>query len=187
MKDRNEKELVQRIMEGDPEAFAILLNQHQDAVHSLILQIVSSPEDAEELTQDVFIKAFNKIETFRGDAGISTWLYRIAYNTAISSTRKRKQTNITLDEKIMNNIPDDMVDGILNEEADEMLLQKMEDAINKLKPEEKALLSLYYNQEKPVNEIAKITQLTAANVKIKLFRTRKKIASIIQNSYQNAR
>lgn len=187
MNRRNEKELIQCILEGNPEAFSVLLKLHQDSVHTLILQIVSSQEDAEELTQDVFMKAYQKIGTFRGDAGISTWLYRIAYNTAISATRKKKQVTVTLDEKLLNGIRDDEVDEILDREEDERLLEKMETAIKKLKPEERALLSLYYNQEKPINEIAIITQLTPSNVKIKLFRIRKKVALIIQNFNHVAR
>jgi RNA polymerase sigma-70 factor (ECF subfamily) len=187
MNPGNEKELIKRIQDGETGAFSALLHQHQDAVFSLIVQIVSSREDAEELTQDVFIKAFKKINSFRGDSAISTWLYRIAYNTAISATRKRKQVFINLEEKNLNNMPDEVVDELLNLENDEKLLQNMKEAIEKLKPDEKALISLFYMQGRPVNEIASITKLTPENVKVKLFRTRKKIAVLINQAQYEAR
>jgi RNA polymerase sigma-70 factor, ECF subfamily len=182
-----EKELIKRIRDGETEAFSELLNQHQDAVYSLIVQIVSSREDAEELTQDVFIKAFKKINSFRGESSISTWLYRIAYNTAISATRKRKLNFMNLEEKSLNNIPDDVVDELLNHEDDEKLLQAMKEAVEKLKPEEKAMISLYYSQERPINEIAKIMKLSPENIKVKLFRTRKKIAVYIKQVQDETR
>ena len=187
MSPGNEKEIIKRIRDGETKAFSALLCQHQDAVFSLIVHIVSSREDAEELTQDVFVKAFKKISSFRGDSAIFTWLYRIAYNTAISATRKRKQVFIDLEEKVLNNIPDEVVDDLLNFEHDEKLLQMMKEAIEKLKPEEKAMISLYYSQGRPINEIAKITKLSPENIKVKLFRTRKKIAVYIKQVQDETR
>ena len=187
MNSDNEKELIRHIKNGKPEAFSVLVHLHQDAVFSLIQQIVSSPEDAEELTQDVFIKAFKKIGSFRGESAFATWLYRIACNTAISATRKRKWNFMNLEDKALNNIPDEVVDELLDRENDEKLLQNITEAIQKLKPDEKALISLYYSQGKPVNEIAGITKFSPENVKVKLFRTRKKIALYINQAQDETR
>jgi RNA polymerase sigma-70 factor, ECF subfamily len=107
---------------------------------------VSSREDAEELTLDVFVKAYQKINSFRGESANSTWLYRIAYNTAISAIRRKKPIFLYLDEKTINEIPDEMVDEVLSRDHDEKLLQSLQQAIGKLDPEEKALISLYYTQ-----------------------------------------
>ena len=187
MDQKKEKELIKRIRDGEPQAFSILVGQYQQPVYSLILQIVSSHEDAEELTQDAFVKAFNKLGSFRGDSGIFTWLYRIAYNTAISATRKRKTVFYDFDDKSLNNIPDEVVDEMLNREEDEKLLRIMKIAIEKLRPEEKALITLYYLQGRPINEIAKIMKLTTDNIKVKLFRTRRKIALFINRSKNETR
>ena len=170
-----EKDLVKHILDGDTNLFSQLLVRYQRPVHSLIRQIIPCREDAEELTQDVFIKAFKSLEKFRGDCSLSTWLYRIAYNTAISATRKKTYSFPDIDETFLNNIPDDYVDGILEKAEDEALLQKLESAIDMLDIESKTLISLYYNEDKPVNEIAEIMQLSPENVKVKLFRTRKKL------------
>ncbi len=182
-----EKELINRIRNGEPEAFSKLLQQHQLKVHSLIIQIVSSQEDAEELTQDVFVKAYQKIRSFRGESAISTWLYRIAYNTAISAVRKKKPVSFNLDEKTINRIPDQVVDEILNQENDEKLLDSIKQAVQKLLPEEKALLFLYYTQGKPVKEVATIMKLSEGNVKVKLFRIRKKIVFTIKQQQNETR
>ncbi len=179
-----EKGLINRIRNGEPEAFAEFLHHHHHTVHSLIFQMVSSREDAEELTQDVFIKAYQKINSFRGESAISTWLYRIAYNTAISAVRKKKPIFLPLDENTNHHIPEAVVDEILNRDHDEQLLQSIKQAIDKLNPEEKGLISLYYTQGRPVKEIATIMKLTKANVKIKLFRIRKKIV-IFTNQTHN--
>mgnify|MGYP001043924485 CR=1 FL=1 len=178
-----ERGLIDRIRSGEPDAFAELLRQYQQTVHSLIFQVVSSREDAEELTQDVFVKAYQKINSFRGESAISTWLYRIAYNTAISAIRRKKPLFLYLDEKPINEIPDELVDEVLNCDQDEKLLQSLQQAIGKLDPEEKALISLYYTQGRPLKEIAEITKLTEGNVKIRLFRARKKIVFIIKQAH----
>jgi len=171
----DEKDLVKHILDGETQMFSQLLKRYQRPVHSLIRQIIPCREDAEELTQDVFIKAYNSLGKFRGDCSLSTWLYRIAYNTAISATRKNKFYFPDIDDNFLNNIPDDVVDNILEKTEDEKLLQKLESAVDKLDIEGKTLISLYYTEDKPVNEIAEIMQLSPENVKVKLFRTRKKL------------
>lgn len=178
----NEADLVKRILDGEPQAFSVLLTRYQRPVHSLIRQIISCREDAEELTQDVFVKAYTKLHSFRGGSSISTWLYRIAYNTAISATRKHKPFFPDFDENAMSHIPDEAVDELLDKEYDEALMQRMEAAVEKLNPEDRALISLYYTQEKSVSEVSAITALTPENVKVKLYRVRKKIVLLINNT-----
>jgi len=182
MEHLSETDLVKRILEGEPQAFSVLLGRYQRPVHSLIRQIVFSREDAEELTQDVFVKAFTKLNSFRGGSSLSTWLYRIAYNTAISSTRKQKYVYPEIDEKMLGNIPDAAVDELLDKEHDEALMQRMEAAIERLNPKDRALISLYYSEERSISEVSAITALSPENVKVKLFRVRKKIVFLINNS-----
>lgn len=179
MEHSNDLDIVRRILDGEPGAYSLLLKRYQHQVHSLIKKIVVCREDAEELTQDVFVKAFTRLGTFRGEAGISTWLYRIAYNTAISATRKKKLPLNDFDENLIGNIADDEVDRLLEKENDERLLSLIEGALQRLLPEERALITLYYNGEKPISEVASITGLSVDNVKVKLFRIRKKIVYLV--------
>ncbi|MGV8093695.1 MAG: RNA polymerase sigma factor [Mangrovibacterium sp.] len=181
MEHLNETDLIKSVLDGEPRAFSVLLKRYQRPVHSLIRQIIPGREDAEELTQDVFVKAFNNLSSFRGSSKLSTWLFRIAYNTTISYTRKRKLLYSDIDEKVFNNISDETVDELLDREDDEAVMHQIEAAVEKLNPEDKALISLYYTQERSVKEIAAITGLTPENVKIKLYRVRKKIVFLINN------
>lgn len=87
----NEKELIERITRGETELFAHIAEHYAQAVHTLVVRIVGSREDAEELTQDVFVRVFEHLRLFNFKSSFSTWLYRIAYNHAISFARHRRQ------------------------------------------------------------------------------------------------
>jgi len=161
--------------------FSYFLNRYSNSIYSLILRIVPTKEDAEELTQDTFLKAYRKLDTFKGDCSFSTWLFRIGYNTAISFVRRRKIIFPVIDENLLENIPDEAVETIFDQDDDESMLQRLEVAIEKLNAEEKALITLYYMEEKPVAELAIVLELTPENVKVKLFRVRKKLY-VLMNS-----
>lgn len=178
---KDESQLIRRILDGEPQAFSALVKRYQRPLFSLVGQIVGCREDVEEITQDVFVKAFTKLDTFQGGSSLSTWLHRIAYNTAISATRRKKLPRMDFDEGVLNHIPDTQVDELLNREEDEKLMQHMENAIEQLPAEDRALLSLYYTQQKSVSEVAAITGCSSENVKIKLYRMRKKIAFLINS------
>jgi RNA polymerase sigma-70 factor, ECF subfamily len=182
MNIKDENQLIKDILDGETQAFSVVVKSYQRQVHTLIRQIVWCREDAEELTQDVFIKAFTSLGSFRGNCSLSTWLHRIAYNTAISATRKKKLPYLEIDETALGNIPDADVDEMLDRENDEKLMLQIENAMGMLDAGERALLSLYYTEEHPVSEVAAITGLTTDNVKIKLYRVRKKIVYLINNN-----
>jgi len=181
MENHNEQDLIRSILDGNTQSFSVLLKRYQRPIHALIRQIVANREDAEELTQDVFIKAFRKLDSFKGGSSLSTWLYRIAWNTAISKTRKKRLIYPEFDENQFANLPDETVDEVLEKENDEVQLQKLENAIDRLNPEEKALITLYYTESKPLTEVALILNLNADNAKVKLHRTRKKIVLLLNN------
>ena len=141
-----------------------------------------SKEDAEELTQDVFLKAFQKLHTFNGKSSFSTWIYRIAYNSAVSNTRKKKFILLSTKESQITNVPDSAVDELLSRENDELLLQQLENALCKLKTEDRFLITLFYYQDKSVSEISDILEITVENVKVKLYRVRKKLYVLIKQT-----
>ena len=149
-------------------------------VFTLVVRIVNSEEDAEEVTQDVFMKAYMNLSSFNGISSFSTWLYRIAYNTAISYTRKRKNEEYVVDDKVWNTISDTEVDDALSDES-EAQIELLMNALQKLPPEDRALITLYYEEEKSVKEISSIFNLSESNVKVRLFRLRKKLYIEAQN------
>ena len=87
----DETHIIHRILKGETSLYEYFLDKYSQQVFILIIRIVENQEDAEELTQDTFLKAFEHLSSFKAESSFSTWIYRIAYNTAISATRKRKQ------------------------------------------------------------------------------------------------
>lgn len=179
MNELDDTYYIQRTLDGDTEYFSRLVNRYSRPIYLLVFRIVRRKEDAEELTQDIFLKTFRMLSSFKGDCRFSTWLYRVAYNTAISATRKKKYEFLYIEEQTIGNVKDENVETILEDADNEELLKKMEKAVDLLPPDEKALISLFYTEEHSVEEIATITGLTVSNVKVKLHRIRKKLYVII--------
>lgn len=175
MEQKDEKYYITRILDGDTEYFSVLLDRYSRPLYSLIVQIVGCPEDAEEILQDVFLKAFRNLSRYKGDCRFSTWLYRIAYNTSISATRKKKQEFVYIEESTINNVPDERADEVIASVSDEDRMSLLCRAIDQLNGEEKALVTLFYYEERSIEEIGEVLNLTIGNVKVKLHRTRKKI------------
>jgi len=181
MENLDEINYIKRILEGETNLFSVFLERYSRSIHSLIVRIIPSKEEAEELTQDTFMKAFRKLETFKGDCSFSTWLFRIGYNTAVSATRKRKIIVPAFDDSLLEGVSDELVDAVFEDDEDEIRLQRLEKAITRLTVEEKTLISLFYTDNKPVAEIADLLEQTTDNVKVRLYRVRKKLYVLMTN------
>lgn len=177
---RDDIHIIQEILCGKSEQFEHILNRYSGQIFNLIAHIVPCKEDAEELTQDVFIKVFRQLSSFKEESSFSTWIYRIATNTAISAARKIKHDTLHLDDTAYQYIPDEIIDETLDNDSEEQL-QRLSDAIEMLRADERALITLYYINEKPIAEVASVLGLTASNVKIKLHRIRKKLYLILND------
>src|SRR5690349_22150957 len=94
----SDAELVKKAQQGDADAFATLFYTHRPRVYSLCLRMTNNTAEAEDLTQDAFLQVFRKLQTFRGDSALSTWLYRIAVNTVLMHFRKKALRQVSLDE-----------------------------------------------------------------------------------------
>ena len=141
--------------------------------------MVNSEEDAEELTQDTFMKAFEHLSSFNGKSSFSTWIYRIAYNTALSFLRKKNVEQTVIDDNQWNRISDTQIDDALNNESEEQI-EKLQQALTKLTAEERALVTLFYEEEHSIQELAQIPNLNEGNIKVKLHRLRKKLYVLMQ-------
>ncbi|MCL2097500.1 MAG: RNA polymerase sigma factor [Bacteroidales bacterium] len=175
MKAQGEKELIQQVLQGDTSAFALLVDAHKDRVFNLVFRVIRQRAWAEELCQDVFIKVYQQLAQFKHKARFSTWLFRIAYNTAISALRKHQLSVHSINES-HSYVEED------NQGEKEALISLLEKAIAQLSTEEAALITLCYTEEKTIEEIAQITGLSKANVKVKLHRVRVKLKMIIERS-----
>lgn len=170
---------IDKWLAGDQQAFRQLVVNHKDMIYTISMNILKNQEEAEDVAQMVFIKAYQKIDTFKRTALFSTWLYRIAYNLSISELRKRKNRFVEIDglnfEKLAHNLADGDIDGYDKEEESAQLLK----ALDSLEAEERGLVSLYYIQDQSVEQISSITGLGQSNVKTKMFRIRKKLYAML--------
>ena len=176
----DEAHIIQDVLEGKTSRYEYFLDKYGQQVFTLIVRIVASQEYAEELTQDTFLKAFRHLSSFKAESNFSTWIYRIAYNTAISAVRKKKYDLFDMDDTLLANISDEQIDDTLNDES-EVQIAKLNKAMKKLDADERAVITLFYMEDKPVSEIALILGMTESNTKVKLHRIRKKLYVLITN------
>ncbi|MDR0560620.1 MAG: RNA polymerase sigma factor [Prevotellaceae bacterium] len=183
MKNDNDMFCIRKVKAGDFSAFSAIVSKYQNMVFTVVFKIVDSREDAEDITQEIFIKVFKSIQQFREDAEFSTWLYRIAYNTTLSELRKRKLFFTPIDDSLIPGGESFTEEN--DSEQTEIKLQYLEKAMKKLPPDEIFLLTLHYMDGQSVENISKISNQTVSNVKIKLYRIRKKLALEIQKLMQD--
>ena len=177
---KDEAHIIKEILNGKTEQYEYFLDRYGQQVFVLVDRIVSCQEDAEELTQDVFLKAFQQLSSFKAESAFSTWIYRIATNIAISAVRKKRNDVLRLDDSVFANLSDTQVDAALEDESEEQM-ERLQQAMNQLEADERALITLYYLKEKPLAEVAFILGLTEGNAKVKLHRIRKKLYVLIKN------
>ena len=177
---KEESHIIKEILNGKTEQYEYFLDRYGQQVFVLVDRIVSCQEDAEELTQDVFLKAFQQLSSFKAESSFSTWIYRIATNIAISAVRKKRNDVLRLDDSVFANLSDTQVDAELEDESEEQM-ERLQQAMNQLEADERALITLYYLEEKPLAEVAFILGMTEGNAKVKLHRIRKKLYVLIKN------
>jgi RNA polymerase sigma factor (sigma-70 family) len=174
MMQHNDTQLIGRILDGDTSGYAVLVERYKDLAFTIAFRILGKREDAEEVVQDAFVKAFQNLSSFRQKAKFSTWLYRIIYNTAISRHRQKKPGWQSIEEIT---VPDDAMEFIAEEEQDRHKM--LDTAMKQLPEEDRTLLSLYYVDESSVDDLHSILGISKANVKIKLFRARKRLQELV--------
>jgi RNA polymerase sigma-70 factor (ECF subfamily) len=155
-------------------------NYNKD-IFQLAFQLTKDRELSEDLTQDVFIKGFQKIQSFQQKSQFSTWLYRIAYNLIINELRKRKMSFSSFHDEEDSYEDLAEIDAFFDDNDDtEQRYQQLDAALQQLTKDEYAFIHFYYYENKTIDEIAFITAQTSANVKVKLFRIRKKLYNIMR-------
>lgn len=183
----SDEQLIEKILkDNDHKSFAQLVSKHKDVVFSLILQIVKSEEDAKDVLQEVFIRIYDKLDTFRHNAKFSTWIYRIAYNAALSHFNKAKRTgtqgltDIELASEALDSY--NVIDAEYEEARAGGLLDSLENAINRLNQHEKIVITLFYLNDFSVREISSVIGLTENHIKVLLHRSRKRLYKYITSS-----
>ncbi len=171
---------VQQVLRGNTGAFTVLVDKYKSLAATIAFKITGNAQDAEEVAQDAFVKAYRALPGFKAEAKFSTWLYRIVYNTAISKTRRKVFFAVSLEDAEFTETSLEQTGyQLLTLQAAEQT-KYLELALAQLPPDENLLLTLFYLHEKSVEEIREITNLTKANIKVKLFRARQKMYSYLQ-------
>ena len=176
----NDQIIINQIIEGDTNAFSVLVDRYKDLVFTLALRMVKNREEAEEVSQDTFIKVFKSLHKFKGNSKFSTWIYKVTYNTCLDRIKKykREYNNVAIDEFTEHKVK--TIDNALDNMEQAEHNQTIQDCLALLPSEDSFLLTLYYFEEQSLEEISKVVGLTANNVKVKVFRSRKKLATILK-------
>jgi RNA polymerase sigma factor (sigma-70 family) len=180
MKFQDDSHYIEKVLCGDVSAYASLVAKHKNLVFSIALKILDSREDAEEIAQDTFLKAYQSLKSFEKKSKFSTWLYRIAYNAAISKTRKKKMEVVAMDDHIISNYSTDEIASQVNYLDENEQMKLIEKVMEELPPDDHLLITLFYKAENSIEDISNITGLTQSNVKVRLHRIRKKMYDRIQ-------
>lgn len=178
-----EEEIISLLKRGEAGHYRLLVDKYKSYAYTLALRVVLVPEDAQEVTQDAFVKAYSNIGAFKGDAKFSTWLYRIVFNTAISRKRKKTLVQTAIDSAA----------GVANDAnmgSGEQMTQKerklwVDRAVSQLNEDDAFLVTLYYFQELTLEEIQEITGFTPNHSKVKIFRARKKMAEWLEGQLKH--
>jgi len=179
----DENIIIKNILDGNANEFAFFINKYQLMAYNCAFKIVKNNEDAEEIVQDSFLKAYNKLFKFDFQKKFSTWLYTIVYNTSISKVRIKSVIQYDIEEiseSKLNNIKTELV--LL--EAKEKK-QYINEAIDNLNEIDALIISLYYLEEQSLSEISEITNMKTNTVKVKLHRAREKMYSELYKILKN--
>ena len=191
LKAQKDMELVEKARKGDQLAYAELLGRYRDAIYFMLLKMVNSPIDAEDLTIEAFGKAFKNIDQYTPNYAFSTWLFKIATNNCIDFIRKKRASHVSLDQTLDGEdslIPSAMIQAdTLDPESTMINKQKikhMRSVVSKLKPRYRQLVELRYFSEYSYDEIAKELDIPIGTVKAQLFRARELLLNILSRSVE---
>ena len=174
--------LITSVLAGQTADYAVLVKRHQRFVFTLAMRFAKNREDAEEIAQDCFIKAYRALGTFKQTSKFTTWLYTITYTTAMTSLRKKRldTTSINDDEYVLQ-----IANSGTNFDANNIVEKKstyayLNQAIDMLLPDDAAIITLFYKGEQSLEEIATALNMEANTIKVKLHRARQRLKDKLQ-------
>ena len=188
MINEEERSLVQRAKDGDLTAFEEIVRAHEATVYRLALRQLGSREDAEDAAQEVFLKAYTSLKSFRGESKLTVWLYRITSNVCTDALRRRRETvSLTVDAEQGSEeleLPDERFDPVtLAERAD--LREQIGAALARLPAEARQILLLRELGGQSYEEIAQTLSLDIGTVKSRIFRARKKLCALLGGNFSD--
>jgi len=179
-------ELIQQTLGGNQSAYADLVKRHQRFVFTLALRFSKKREDAEEISQDCFVKAYRSLASFQQQSKFSTWLYSIVYTTAMTSLRKKR-----IETSSIHDVDDSLqIEGQIavidtNHAENNSRSFYLNQAIAQLLPDDAAVLTLFYKGEQSIEEISQALDIETNAVKVKLFRARQRLKEKLERNLKH--
>mgnify|MGYP006303852369 CR=1 FL=1 len=181
----SDESYIERVLSGDKSSYAILIERHKNMVFTIANRIMRNREEAEEVSQDAFLKAYRSLKKFKKESKFSTWLYKIVYNQCISELRKRKINFVSVDDGENEQLDiEDTYTRVDKLEAEDRK-RYLEKAIGQLQEDERMVVTLYYQHEMTTEQVADVMDMSVSNVKVKLHRSRKRLYSKLHTLLQN--
>ncbi|MBS1523579.1 MAG: sigma-70 family RNA polymerase sigma factor [Bacteroidetes bacterium] len=179
-------ELIEQTLTGNQAAYADLVKRHQRFVFTLALRFAKNREDAEEIAQDCFIKAYRSLSAFQRQSKFSTWLYSIVYTTAMTFLRKKRvDTDSIDDENTYIQLENSSSSHDVNSAENKSRSYYLNQAITQLMPDDAAIITLFYMGEQSLDEISKTLGIEANTVKVKLFRARQRLKEKLEHNLKH--
>ncbi len=181
-----ESALIFKILDGDKDLFRQIVDAYGGMILAMLYRMTGSREDAEDMAQETFVKAYFSLGKYRGESSISTWLYSIAYHLAVSSMRKKRLTvsREKFTDKELQQSSTWLESGEDTElkELRERQYGALEKAVAELEPQDRFLITAFYEQDRSLAELTQITGMSLSNVKVRLFRCRNRLARILKEN-----
>jgi RNA polymerase sigma-70 factor (ECF subfamily) len=179
-----DQELITRVLLGEQQAFGVLVQRYQNMAFTIAYRYVNNREDAEELAQSAFLKAYNNLSNFRGDAKFSTWFYTIVSSLCLSHLRKKKQQIASLDDDRVFARADNIDSGMRTNQLETRTRANMvRKALEMLAPQDAQVLGLFYQGEQSLEEIGKIMELDVNTAKVRLHRARQRLKQLLETRF----
>ena len=184
-----DQKLIHAARNGDQKAFEALLKKYRNLVYHVMIKMVRNPQEAEDLTQEAFIKAFNALASFNEEFAFSTWLMKIATNNCIDFLRKRKLKTYSIDEPIQYKDERVKIEVQDHDPTPEKILlseersKRIDEAIHSLPPRYRHVIVLRHKEEKSYEDIAEILKLPLGTVKARIFRAREMLNKRIRDLF----
>ena len=180
----NDSEIISKVLSGDQQAYAELVTRYQNYVFTLAFRFTKNREDAEEVSQDIFVKAYRALADFKGNSKFSTWLYTIVNNTCITFLRKKKLQTYSLDKEGVFEAADSQESGLrANLIEQKSRVAMVNSAIALLSPDDAEIITLFYKSEQSLEEIAGILGVETNAAKVRLHRARTRLKEKMEKHF----
>jgi len=179
-------EIISKVLAGEQAVFAQLVERYRDYVFTLVLRFTDNREDAEEISQDIFVKAYRSLADFRGESKFSTWLYTIVRTSCLTFLRKKKLDTLSLDNERVFIQAENQDSGFRANQVElKSRYAMVNEAIRLLSPDDAQVITLFYKAEQSLEEIGRVMGLDPNTVKVKLHRARQRLKTKMEKNFSH--